>query len=357
MPKGLISQTVVVLFRNEVTIEELRPFLDGYKIHVRAEAPPSGWEISGADLFLEFRPEVNGKAFIDVVDRPWPDHMGDPQGEPMLFAAWMMGWFGPFAYPRGLKRAIQQCRCWDEAPKIVPSHTAFARIRISYAMGAADDAKCLPEDYEPIPELQFIGPLASRLMQHPQALCFFNPNGELLMPREFLDKSIKHALESKLPPLQLCSNVRLYEATTGWKLMDTIGNWQLDIPDQEAAFPETMCEPVQVDNWLRDITVYILEKGPVIKDGDTMKGPGNTNWQVKSFENGMTDPPRSVMRWLPCGNLGSIPAIFLTEKGEESDAYAGDNHDGPSIPDAGTSVAPRQSSPDAGTKPPWWRFW
>ena len=45
------------------------------------------------------------RARWSLVDAPWPDHMGDVEQEAELFAAWNMGWFGPFAYPKNLERA------------------------------------------------------------------------------------------------------------------------------------------------------------------------------------------------------------------------------------------------------------
>lgn len=100
--------------------------------------------------------------------------------------------------------------------------------------------------------------------------------------------------------------------------MDSVGNWQLDILDQEVTFPQNLVDPQEVDHFIRNVSHYILTKGDVIKDGDTMDGPGSRRWQAARFENGMSDPPREVLRWLPFG-VPDIPAVLLLGR-EETDA-------------------------------------
>lgn len=58
--------------------------------------------------------------------------MGDAKSDPMTFGAWSMGYFGPFAYPGGLTRAIQQPWGWAAARDVAPTHRGFDRIRSSY---------------------------------------------------------------------------------------------------------------------------------------------------------------------------------------------------------------------------------
>lgn len=81
--------------------------------------------------------------------------------------------------------------------------------------------------------------------------------------------------------------------------MDTVGNHQLDIPDVEACFHSASFDFNEVDNFLRNVSLYILNHGEVINDGDTMDGPGHCRWQSHQFDNGICDPPRRVLRWLP----------------------------------------------------------
>ena len=312
MPKGLISQTVVVLFREEIEVGELRSLLTEFNV-VREIEAAKDWEFGGPALLVEYLPEVNGYAQVDIVDRPWPDHMGNPKEEITLFGAWSMGWFGPFTYPGGLRRALEQSWTWPEAKELVPQHTAFVRIRMSYVFGAAKEAKCLPENYKPQAELDFITTLASTLLQHPQALGYFNPNGEVVRSKLLLDQAVIFANEHDLPALDIWTNVRLFNINPEWLLMDTVGNRQLDIRDLEVAFPKDKVSPQEADRWLRNVTLYILKNKTAIKDGDTVDGPANLKWRARTFEKGMSDPPRDVLRLLPY-EVENIPPGLLEEK-------------------------------------------
>lgn len=267
----------------------------------------------GPALLVAYRPEVHGNVAVDIVDRRWPDHMGDPKKEAMLLGAWSMGFFGPFTYPRGLQRAVQQSWRWKEAGAAVQKHTAFVRLRTSYIYGAERDAKVLPPDYNADHELRFLTRLASAMLECPGALCYFNPSGEVVLPKPVFKGSAEHHAQQELPPLDLWCNVRLFQLGDGWLLMDCVGNMQLDIVDIEVGFPQSLCSPKEIDRFIRDLSLYILNNGDVIKDGDDVNGPGNVRWQAKRFENGMSDPPRTTLRFLPCEHKG-IPEALLRGK-------------------------------------------
>lgn len=312
MPKGIISQTFVILFHEYVEIESLRSLLTEFNI-VKQTPGGSNWALGGPSLIVEYMRAVNGLVAVDIVNQPWPDHMGDPKKDFDIFGAWAMGWFGPFTFPGGLERAVQQSWQWPEAKARVPQHTGFARLRMSYSFGLPKDAKCLPENYDPLAELDFLGALTSTLLQHPAAGCYFNPNGELVLPKARLDEQILFAREHNLPAMPAWSNVRLFNYNADWLLMDTIGNWQVDMPDHEMAIPRANFKGGAHDAWLRDVSLYVLRNPGAIKDGHTMDQPGGQIWQEKTFKQGLCPPPRQLMRWLPMGGK-DIPRQFLEEK-------------------------------------------
>jgi hypothetical protein len=303
MPKGLHTQGLVILLQSAQSLDVLRRHMPGF--NVVQEAPSAGeiW-MGGAGWIVAYRPEVNGYIFVDLVDRRWPDHMGDPKKEAMLFGCWTLGHFGPLAYPRGLQRAVEQCWRWKEAGATVQKHTAFVRLRTSYIYGAGRDAKVIPPDYDAEHELQFLTRLAGALLECPGALCYFNPSGEVVLPKSVFNESAEHHARHELPPLGLWCNVRLFQLGDGWLLMDSVGNWQLDFLDIEVGFPQSLCTPQEIDRFIRDTSLYILRKGDIIKDGDDINGPGNVRWQAKRCENGMSDPPRPTLRFLPCDQKG-----------------------------------------------------
>jgi hypothetical protein len=316
---GLFPQAVAILFQRPVGIEELRELLGEFSI-VREDAAAQGWEISGPALIVDFLPEAKGLISVDTVDQPWPDSMGG-KDQPGLLAAWSMGWFGPWTFPGNLERAVQQAQWrWPEAPEVVRRHQAFVRIRVSYTMFNRPfdaQAKCFPKNRDALYELEFITAMASRLLQHPEALCYFNPNGEVVMAQAMLDQHAALAREHQRPPVDVWSNVRLFDLNPEWSLMDTVGNGQMDRLDLEAAFPKGRFSPEEIDPWLRNLTLYLLNPAKPLKDGDSIDGPGAVPWQVFHSENSMGGPPRKVWRWLPYGVDGIPPELFANLEREK----------------------------------------
>ncbi|MEK7469252.1 MAG: DUF4261 domain-containing protein [Planctomycetota bacterium] len=296
--KGFFTQGVAVLLKESVTLADLERLLTGFKISKRKEEFEN-WELGGPALVLDYRPEVNGHVSVDIVDRPWPDNMGDPKSEPTLFAAWSMGHFGPFAWPESQKRAIQHCYCWEEGRQIAPQHRAFLRIRTSYVFGAPESAPVFPEDCKPADELSFILRVVMALLRHPAALCYFNPNGEVLAERKSMERVLAHYGKAKLPPVDLLANRRIFKFENGWTMTDTVGMQQLDLPDIEACFHPDRFDLNDVGQFLANASLYLTEAGPVIKDGETIDGPGEIRFRAKSFKEGLWTPPRPTLRFRP----------------------------------------------------------
>jgi hypothetical protein len=302
--KGFFTQGVTVLLKQTVTLADLEPMLKSFKIVKRNESFDK-WQFSGPSLLVEYRPEVNGYVSIDIVDQVWPDKMGDPHNESAIFAAWGMGYFGPFAYPGNLERAMQHCYAWKEGPRAVSQHRCFIRIRVSYAFGAPGDAPVLPKDYKPLDELNLVTSIVMELLRLPAAICYFNPNGELLAHREFMNKVIDHYRKAGLPPVDLWANRRMFKLNDGWMMMDTIGMKQVDLDDIEACFKHDRHKPADIGLFLGNTSLYLVGAGSVIKDGETIDGPGKVLFRGKHFNTGMVAPPRGTLRFQPLD--GSTP--------------------------------------------------
>jgi hypothetical protein len=299
--KGHYTAGVCVLFDRPVSIEDVTAALSSFDIAGRAEdPPPETWMFGGPSIALNFRPEVNGLVVVDTVDKPWPDSMGDPKNNPQMFGAWMMGHFGPFTFPDGLSRASQQSWLWEAGKTVPEQQKAFVRIRAGYAFGdVPDDTPLLPDNYDPQAELRFVTDVAAKLLEMPGAVCYFNPSGEVLRDAATLTESLKYADAEGIAPLDAWSNVRLANAEDGWLVMDTVGNEQLDLPDIEVCVRrEKNYDLGQVDNFLRNVTAYLLQNGEVIKDGDTMDGLG-TRWTFHERKTGILMPPRRTLRAFP----------------------------------------------------------
>lgn len=312
MPKGFFTQGVSILLDRFASLDDIETVLADFDVCARRDVTET-WEFFAPNVTVAFRPEANGYVAIDAVKATWPDHMGDPQSETNLFGAWSMGYFGPFAYPGALERAALQCWHWEDAKTMPARHKAFVRIRSSYAFGTDADAPVMPDDYEPLPELEFVTKLASALLKLPGALCYFNPNGEVVRDQDGLRDSLNFHWENQLPPFDVWSNVRLVNVDEAWSMMDTVGNAQLDIPDSEACFHTESYDCGEIDNFLRNVSLYQLNHGEVLNDGDTMDGPGDIPWQARHLADSMWSPPRRVLRWFPMDKRKVPREIFNAE--------------------------------------------
>ncbi len=313
--KGLFTQGVAVLFDRAVELDALANALARFQVQNQRSGSES-WEISGPSLLLPLAPAggdaaKKGAVAVDTVAQPWPDHMGDPKDESTLFGAWSMGHFGPGAYPGGLQRATQQCWHWQQGPALAQLHTAFVRIRTSYAFGAKDDDPVIPENYDAVAELMHVTAVARAILNLPGALCYFNPNGETLHSAETIDEKLAVHRQTSTLPQQLWCNVRLIRLgdCQPWMFMDTVGMSQLDAIDHEAVFCEGY-DLSDVSSFLRNVANYVFQRGQVIKDGDTINGPGEISWQACQYSDPLYDPPRDVLRWLPCDGSEVPPALI-----------------------------------------------
>lgn len=309
--KGLFSQGVAILLEGPVSIDAIKRCVTDYEIAGEQKASEE-WSMHGEGLFVSYLPQDNGYAAIDIVNRRWPDDMGDPKANPTLFGSWATGHFGPFAFPGGLKRSAQQSWHWRDAKKVYEGHKAFIRIRLSYGFGIKDpNTPVFPENYQPIKEMLFLTRLARKLLTLPGAIAYYNPNGEVLDNREHIGELIKRYDDSKLLPLELWSNIRLFtiEEKSPWTVMDTVGMEQLDVPDHEAVFDPDRYDPNEVACFLRNISHYVLQHGKIIKDHNTTDGPGALHWFALNREEGLVQPPRRVIRWFPKDGI-QIPTQF-----------------------------------------------
>lgn len=318
MAKGIFTQGVVVLTNGQPTINELRLALNGHGIEVVKQTPDVGrWALGGPTLLVPFRPEVNGYTAIDLVDRPWPDAMGDPKTDLDTFGAWSMGYFGPFAFPGGLARARQHAWAWEPGATIADGHQGFVRIRTSYVFGAEGELLLVPGDYDPLAELTFVSQIVLALLEAPGTVCYFNPNGEVLRDLASFRDMWDACLEQPNVPLPLWMNIRFFNLTAKLGFMDTVGNGQLDISDIEAIFPKSKYDPGDVDYYLRNVTHYLNDSDREIKAGDDIDGPGanELSWTIDVLEEGLVNPPRPVLRLYPKASRAEVHAALVEAGG------------------------------------------
>ncbi|MDF2924324.1 MAG: hypothetical protein K0R57_3238 [Paenibacillaceae bacterium] len=314
MQKGLFTQGIAVLLSESVSIERIHKLLQGQFDIGDITYSSEKWAYGGPSFLIPLRTEVNGYVLVDAVDRPWPDGMGDPQQDARLFDAWSMGQFGPFAYPGNLERAVHQgWGSYPEGRQAAEKHRAFVRIRTSYILGdtVGDDAPILPEGYDARQEMVMLMSIAAKLLAElPEALCYFNPGGECLASGEMIRQEWEAVERGGQMELDTWSNVRMYSLPQGegWLLMDTVGMWQLDVPDHEAVFRKGACEPDDLADFLRNLSLHFLHNDLEPGEAVVAKGPGGIAWQGELYDNGIAHPPRQVVRWqIQGGEIDGIP--------------------------------------------------
>lgn len=252
-------------------------------------SPTAGWLGGFPGLVLHSNRTNEGRIVVDVVDRPWPDTMGHPQADPDLFSCWCLGGFGSHVYPGSLERAAQHAYAAPGVQALVSRHRAFVRVR-----------KTAPPSAEPLTDLAQLVAVARALLELPDALAYFQPNGEVVLDRAALAASIEHAERTGVPALELHVNVRLWrvEDASGWILMDTVGLEQVLVPDLEALCDPSRHDENTVARFLRNVSLYQLRHGDVLAGGDTLDGPGG-KWRVERVDESRVAPPRPVVRLTP----------------------------------------------------------
>lgn len=313
--KGFYTQGGVLLLDENVSISELGAYVALFGSPQLVKGASVDRTLRGDSLVVSLGMGNNAAASIDVVHRPWPDSMGNPQTDSEVFAAWSMGDFGPLTWPGSLERAIGHAWAWPEGRDIAPRHAAFIRVKVSHVFGAGSDAPILPADYDSVEELYRTTDLLLALAEHPSVIAWFNPNGEVLLPPSEVVQKMQWAEEQEVNPVDVWTNVRMLKLdgiADDWMLMDTVGMGQADAADMEAFFPVSKSAPNEVVRFLRNASNYVINQGPVFNDLDTMDGPGGIRWQVKSWPESFYVPPRRTLRWLPYGE--QPPSAILQEK-------------------------------------------
>ena len=223
------------------------------------------------------------EATVEVVAAPWPGAEGDSGS---------------------LARAVAQRWRWEGAPAAAERHRAFVRVRLP-ERGA-------PGDRDAAAGLWRLTDVARALLALPGALACFFPAGEALRSPDFVEESSSHHRKHGLPAFDLWMNLRMFkpDAAPGWTTFDVVGLSQLDLDDLEICF-EGPFEPP--DRFLFNTAHYLLQKGPVIKTGHTIDGPGG-RWRAAQQEKPLAPPSRRTLRFFregarpPQALLGEGPA-------------------------------------------------
>jgi hypothetical protein len=108
--------------------------------------------------------------------------------------------------------------------------------------------------------------------------------------------ALKRIADGRALPLDLWIRVRYFGmADAAGYFMDTVGMEQLGLPDLEAYAGPGLRTTVVAD-WLRNLSLYLVQQGAPIRSGNTLDGPDEQPWIAK--EDGSTvEPARKVVRF------------------------------------------------------------
>jgi hypothetical protein len=299
MSRGLFTQTLCVLLKKDLPLDEIAEALVEFQPKVQAPQV-EGWEFSGPSLLLDVGDLEDGFVVVDVVSRPWPDDMGVEQQDSTLFQAWDAGQFGPFTFPGSLERASEQSWGWPDGESVPKQCFGFIRVRLGYVIDQQEDGDDpqFPDEFDPVRELELLTRICASLLRLPDAICYFNPGGEVLRDRVSFEESQSLCEEHSIPTIDLWSNVRLFRFENDWAMMDTVGNSQLGLPDIEACFDARAYEFNSVDQLLRTLSMYLVENEE-FEDGEEVEDDGGMTWRMSMHDDSLCDPPRAVIRILP----------------------------------------------------------
>ncbi|MEZ4474273.1 MAG: DUF4261 domain-containing protein [bacterium] len=292
----MFTQSAFVLTSKPFPLEDIETTLAAFEVLTHTPKPEEDhWAFGGEGLILA-GPRPGARVIVDVIDRDWKDNLDDDD-DPIAKAVWEAGGFGPGVFPGAIERAGKQAWAWKIAGAAVRAHTSYVRLRALWVDEGGNPTEP-PADREPLEELAFLTLIAAALLADEEhTICYFNPNGETLRPKEFVHSGLDDHAQSGEPPLDIWTNLRLSRIEEGIVRMDSVGMQQLGLPDVEAVFPEGAYAYDAVDGFLRDLMWYLLDQGAVIKTGDAVDGPGG-DWQATVVD-AEGPPPRPLIRFQP----------------------------------------------------------
>lgn len=303
MPRGIFAQCCTILLREPVDLAALKPLLAEFEPQWQSVDVDGGEDARrwlGRDHLTFAVPNTpRGKVMVDVIDRPWPDDMGDPATNPMVFGAWSIGGFGPGTFPGSLERAMQRPWCDEALKSAVQQHRAVLRLRSTHIAGQNDPI--MPADYDPWVDFQFLCKVVRRLLDLPAAAAYFNPNAEALWPVAYTRDAIDEADRTRHPPLQLWNTPRITPSgEPGRFIAATVGMDQFQEPDIETVFDPQAISIQNVQSLVLDISGIVLSGG-VERLRKSMRESGG-KWEATQHDESRQAPPRRVLRLQPASN-------------------------------------------------------
>ena len=146
-------------------------------------------------------------------------------------------------------------------------------------------------------------PVARRLMltavtalaaKQPGVMGVYWPEGTLIHYRRVFVEMATKITSEEAPPLYLWVDYRLFKNRDGTVGLFTTGLRALGHMDME--IPSIDMPPGELREWAMNITYYLLENGPILKDGNTIGVDANHQLRIRHTKS-LFGNPETVMRF------------------------------------------------------------
>lgn len=221
----------------------------------------------------------------------------------------------PQANPEELSAAAAQCWRWPEGKALAGANRSGLLLVDGTGLGVDRKQRLA----------LFLDFVDCALAQCAPKVILWRPAMRLVDPAAYrAARAAKGDEAAQRLAIDVLFNVRMFNVGDGPKgsfLMDTLGLAPLGLPDLLCTADSG--EPGDVAAKLYYYAHYLLERGDVIRDGDTVDGAGGTKWSAR-HEEALTEPDRLVLRVgprledapAPAPSAGSSPAT----RAEDSDS-------------------------------------
>jgi hypothetical protein len=147
---------------------------------------------------------------------------------------------------------------------------------------------------EPIPRRLMLTAVTAAAAQQPGVLGIYWPEATLVHhPRIFIEMAQK-ITSAEAPPVYLWVDYRLFKNKDGSIGLFTTGLRPLGHMEME--IPSIQMNPGELREWAVNITYYLIENGPVLKDGNTIGVDANHQLRIRHVKSQFGSPD-TVMRF------------------------------------------------------------
>lgn len=214
---------------------------------------------------------------------------------------------------------VAQAWHWGGAAGAIARHRSVVAIQVlggpaqtPLAVSLSNRERSMPLIHDPTRRLALFARVATAIATLPGGLAWLHVDGGVIHDPATLKERLPD-LESPAASIDLFTSVRRFEVDEtpspasramggpaegdGNRLLfDTLGLDQWDLPDLETVSGPGD-DPAAIVRLLRNVSIYLREKGPVLRDGNTLELKGSEGrWLCHARPSPAVPPARRVVR-------------------------------------------------------------